>query len=80
MGILGILGAIVAFVGYIWLVVIAFKTSGALWGVINIFFQPLTGLIFCIVKKVGWMQWLLMVVGVILMMAGGGFNYNYSVG
>jgi hypothetical protein len=30
------------------------------------------GLIYCILKKTGWMQWGLMVVGLIIMMLGGG--------
>jgi hypothetical protein len=72
MGILGILGAVIMFVGYIWLIVVAFKTSGALWGIINIFFQPITGLIFCIVKKTGWMQFGIMILGLVIFMIGGG--------
>lgn len=74
MGILGMLGSVLFLVGWIWLIVIAFKSEGALWGIINIFFQPLTGLIFCIVKKVGWAQWGMMVLGLCLVGFGGGMT------
>jgi hypothetical protein len=74
MGMLAMLGVLVMAVGYIWLVVVAFKSAGALWGIINIFFQPITGLIFCIVKKTGWMQFGLMVLGIILFAGFGGLT------
>ena len=72
MGIVGILGVVLFLVGWIWLIVVAFKTAGALWGILNIFFQPLTGLIFCIMKKTGWMQFGVMLVGLVLLIVGGG--------
>lgn len=72
MGILAWIGCIMIFVGYIWLVVTAFKVGGVLWGILNIFLQPITGLIFCIVKKAGWQPFLVMVVGTIVAGAGGG--------
>jgi hypothetical protein len=72
MAILGILGWLLLVVGVIWLTVIAYKTAGALWAVIVFILGPLGGLIFCIMKKTGWMQWLLQVVGWILMVVGGG--------
>ena len=71
MGILAGLGGLMMLVGWIWLIVIAFQTSGAVWGIVNIFFQPITGLIFCIVNKTGWMQWGIMVVGLLIW---GGFG------
>ena len=78
------LGALVGLIGWLWLIVVAFKTSGALWGVINIFLQPFTGLIFCIVKKVGWSQFGLMLVGWIICIIGivmsGKFTGSYSIG
>ena len=79
MGILAMFGAILMFVGWVWLIIIAFKTAGALWGIINIFFQPITGLIFCIVKKTGWLQWLMMILGLVLFAVGGGMTLgDYS--
>ena len=72
MSILAILGSLLFLVGWIWLLVVAYKAEGALWAILNIFFQPIMGLIFCILKKVGWMQWGLMVIGLLLVMIGGG--------
>jgi len=76
-------GGILALVGWIWLIVVAFKSSGAVWGIINIFFQPLTGLIFCAMKKVGWQQFGIMVLGWVICIAGGamsGAMSSYSAG
>ena len=42
MGILALIGVIVMLVGWIWLIIVGFKVS-TLWGVLNIFFQPITG-------------------------------------
>jgi hypothetical protein len=72
MGILAWVGCLLIFVGYIWLIITGFKVGGALWGILNIFFQPITGLIFCVVKKAGWQPFLLMVAGIILAGIGGG--------
>ena len=69
---LGLLGAVVFFIGYIWIIVLGFKVGGVLWGILNIFFEPITGLIFCIVKKTGWLQLVLMIVGIVIIMLGGG--------
>jgi hypothetical protein len=73
---LGILGLILFLVGWIWLMVVAGKTSGPLWAVIVFFFNWLGGLIFCIVKKAGWMQWGLMVVGFLLIVVGSVVQYQ----
>ena len=72
MGILGILGLVLFLVGWKWLMVIAYNTEGALWAVLIFFFSILAGLIFCIMKKVGWMQWGIMVLGWLLIIFGGG--------
>jgi len=74
MAILGIIGALIAFIGWIWLVVVAFKAGGALWGILNIFLQPVTGLIFCVVKKAGWTPFIVMIVGVVLAVGFGGID------
>lgn len=77
------LGMLVMLIGWIWLIITGFKVGGVLWGVLNIFFQPITGLIFAITQKAGWMQlgimflgWIIIIVGVVL---GGGGTYEYSV-
>ena len=74
MAILSILGLVLFLVGWIWLMVVAGKTSGALWAVLIFFFSLLAGLIFCIMKKTGWMQWGLAVVGWLLIVFGGGMS------
>jgi|KBSMisStandDraft_5_1062788.scaffolds.fasta_scaffold1136990_2 hypothetical protein len=74
MGILAMLGGLIALIGYVWLIVVAFQTSGAIWGIVNIFFQPITGLIFCIVRKTGWKQFAIMVLGVIIWAGLGGLS------
>ena len=72
MGIVGILGLVLFLVGWIWLMVIAAKSAGVLWAVLIFFFSIIAGLIFCIMKKVGWMQWGLMLIGWLLLIFGGG--------
>lgn len=72
MAILGMLGAILALVGWIWLIITGFKVGGVLWGILNIFLQPITGLIFCIVKKAGWTPFIIMIIGVVLAVGFGG--------
>lgn len=72
MWILGILGWLMTVVGAIWLVVVAYKTAGALWAVLVFLFEPISGLIFCVMHKTGWMQFGLMIVGLVLMILGGG--------
>jgi hypothetical protein len=72
MAILSLLGIVLFLVGWIWLMVVAFRTAGALWAVLIFFFSILAGLIFCIMKKEGWMQWGIMVLGWLLIIFGGG--------
>jgi hypothetical protein len=80
MGILGILGLVLCLVGWIWLIVIAYKTAGALWAILIFLFSLLAGLIFCIVHKTGWMQWAMLVVGYVLFVFGGGMDMSGAGG
>ena len=53
MEILALALGVAAFAGWIWTIVSAFKTGGALWGVLNIIpIQPLIGIISYIAGKV----------------------------
>ena len=74
MAILSLLGVVLLLVGWIWLIVIGYKSGGALWAVLIFFFSLIAGLIFCITKKEGWMQWAIMLVGWLIVMFGGGFS------
>jgi hypothetical protein len=71
MGILSILGLLLFLVGWIWMIIVAFKQGGALWGILVFLFSWIAGLIFAIMNKTGWTQLALMIVGFILMMIGG---------
>jgi len=73
MEILGTVGSIVILIGWIWTIVMAFKTSGVLWGILNIVpLQPLIGIISAAMKKVAWTPVLVLIIGTILWWLGGG--------
>lgn len=74
MAVLGMIGGILALVGWIWLIIVGFQVGGILWGILNIFLQPITGLIFCIVKKAGWTPFIIMIVGIVLAFGFGGLG------
>jgi hypothetical protein len=65
-GLAVLFGALLCLVGWIWLIVLGFKTGGALWGILNIFCQPITGIIFCIMHKIGWLPLALMIIGMVI--------------
>lgn len=65
-----LVGILIALIGWVWLVVIGFKTGGALWGILNIFFQPITGIIFCVMHKTGWLPFALMIIGNVIAIIG----------
>ena len=66
-----IIGVIMAAIGWIMLLIAAFKDS-VLWGLIVLFFSGIGSLIFTIVKKPGWTPMLLMIGGGILAAIGSG--------
>jgi hypothetical protein len=75
MGSLVYLGSLISFIGAIWFVIIAIQTgkSGgekAGWAIFNLFCQPISGIIFYIVKRVGLVPLLLVIVGAIIMGVG----------
>jgi len=79
MGILALIGLLIFLVGWIWMIVVAFKEGGALWAVLVFFFSWIAGLIFAVTKKNGWTQVGIMILGLILVvvgnMLGGGGGY-----
>lgn len=66
MQIAGGLGGLLFLVGWIWLIIIAFQKDGALWGILNIFFQPIMGIIYFLVNKSGGLQVALMIIGALI--------------
>ena len=64
------LGSLIMFIGWIWMLVLGFKEGGALWGILIFLFSPLAALVFCIVKKTGWIPLALMIVGIVISMIG----------
>jgi hypothetical protein len=70
MEVLGFVGGLIYVIAWIWLIVVAFKAGGVIWAIVNIFVQPFTGLIFCIVKKTGWLQLAGMILGLVLASIG----------
>lgn len=78
---LGILGAIVYFIGVIWMVVTAIQTGKdttdkLIWGLVNFFCQPLGGIIYFFVKKQGLVPLLMVIGGLILLVLGGGASFS----
>ncbi len=72
MGILLTIGGILVLVGWIWNIITSFKMGGALWGILNIFFQPIIGIISALMHKTDWMPVGVMILGLILYFIGGG--------
>ena len=72
MSILLIVAGILVFVGWIWNIVVSFKTGGTLWGILNIFLQPIVGIISAAMGKTSWTPVGVMILGMILYFIGGG--------
>lgn len=71
MGSLVYLGSLIMFIGTIWLVVVAIqsgKTTGekVIWALVNFFCQPLGGIVFFIVRRVGLVPMILVIIGAII--------------
>ena len=72
MSILFILGGILMLVGWIWNIVVSFKMGGTLWGILNIFLQPVIGIISALMNKTQWAPVGVMILGMVLYFVGGG--------
>jgi hypothetical protein len=72
MSLLLMLAGILILVGWIWNIVVSFQMGGTLWGVLNIFLQPVMGIISAAMKKTSWTPVGLMILGIILYLIGGG--------
>lgn len=75
------LGSLLILIGTIWLVVIAIQTGQTagekiLWALVCFFCEPLGGIIFFAVKRVGLVPLILVLIG----WAVGGYGYYTAVG
>ena len=73
------LGGVLMLVGTIWLIILSIQTGQttgekALWAIVNFICQPIGGIVFFIMKKVGLVPLILVIVGAILLGIG-----NYSM-
>lgn len=74
MSILFMIGGLLILIGWIWNIVVSFKKGGTLWGILNIFFQPIVGIISAFMQKTDWLPVGVMILGVVLYLLGGGMS------
>ncbi|QYU67047.1 hypothetical protein J4558_19120 [Leptolyngbya sp. 15MV] len=74
MSILFAIGGILILVGWIWNIITSFKMGGTLWGVLNIFLQPIMGIVSAVMGKTAWPPVGVMILGIILYFIGGGMT------
>ena len=75
MEILSYIGAAMAFVGMIWLIILSIKSGKsiagkAFWAIANFAFQPIAGIVFYIMRRNGLIALLMLIFGWILLMTG----------
>ncbi len=83
-GILGLLGFILLLAGMIWLIIVAIQTGEttaekAIWAVVNFFCQPLSGIIFYVMKKQGLIPLIMVIVGWLILVLSGAAGGLMSV-
>ena len=78
---LGAIGAVLAFIGWVMLVITAFR-QGILWGLLVLFCHPVFPILFAILHWSATRRWALMyIVGTLLMApAGTRMQENYNQG
>jgi len=54
-----IVAALLLLISQIWLIFLGYKHGSLVWAVLIAFFSLIAGLIFCVVKKEGWLPWTL---------------------
>lgn len=62
----------VILIGWVWNIITAFKMGGTLWGILNIFLQPLVGIVSAMLKKTSWIPVAVMLLGLLLFLFSGG--------
>ncbi len=75
MGNLVYIGSLLTFIGAVWLIILSFqngKTTGEklLWALVNFICQPIGGIVFYFMKRVGLLPLLLVIIGFILTAVG----------
>lgn len=70
MDILAIIGSVTFSIGVIWLAITAFQKGNIFWSISILLFHTIAGLIFCIVKKTGWLQYGVLLLGILLLFVG----------
>ena len=78
---LGLVGWLLYAVGLIWMVVTAVQTGKdttekLIWGLVCFFCSPIGAIVFFVIKKQGMVPLILMILGLVVMIAGGGFNFS----
>jgi hypothetical protein len=73
------IGGLLMLIGTIWLIVLAVQTGQTtgekvIWALVNFFCQPIGGIVFYIMRKVGLVPLILVIIGAILLGIG-----NYSM-
>lgn len=76
---LGFLGSILVLIGVVWLIITAIQTGAdtkdkVIWALVNFLCQPLGGIVFYVMKKQGLVPLFMVIVGWIIMVAGGGMS------
>ena len=54
-----IVAALLLLIGLPWLVYLGYRRGGVIWALLILFFSHIAGFAFCVVKKEGWVPWLL---------------------
>ncbi len=73
------LGSVLMLVGVVWLIILSIQTGEttgekALWAIVNFICQPIGGIVFYVMKRVGLVPLILVIIGAILLGVG-----NYSM-
>jgi len=68
--ILTIIGVVAFSIGWVWLIVTGFQKGGIVWAILILLFGWLSGLVFCIMKKTGWIPLATLIAGMILIGIG----------
>ena len=69
------IGALLIFIGIIWLVAVSIQTGQTtggkiLWALVNLLCQPIGGIVFYVVKKQGLLPLVIVIIGTIMAAAG----------